>query len=133
MSPYQNYSSAPLDTLIIVAYTPTKSTKTAFNLYEDDGSSFLFKQNQFRWIKLSYEYTDHIAQTIVIQKPKGSFAGNVMQRAYKIKIINTTQPKMVYLSGHTFTNWSWNASTKELLINIKKQNVDNDIIVETKL
>ncbi len=133
MSPYQNYSSAPLDTLIIVAYTPTKSTKTAFNLYEDDGSSFLFKQNQFRWIKLSYEYTDHIAQTIVIQKPKESFAGNVMQRAYKIKIINTTQPKMVYLNGHTFTNWSWNASTKELLINIKKQNVDNDIIVETKL
>jgi len=133
MAPYRTYSGAPLDTLIIVAYTPTKSSKTAFNLYEDDGSSFLFEKNQFRWIKLSYEYSDHVAQTIVIHKPKGSFAGNVMKRAYCIKIVNTTSPKMVYINGQACVNWSWNASTKELSINIKKQDVDNDIIVEAKL
>jgi hypothetical protein len=69
----------------------------------------------------------------VIHKPKGNFAGNVMQRAYNIRIVNTTQPKMIYLNGHTFTNWSWNAATKVLSINIKKQDVDNDIIVEAKL
>lgn len=133
MSPYHNYSGAPLDTLLVYAYTPTKSKKTTFNLYEDDGTSFLFEKGQFRWVKLNYEYTYHVEQKIVIHKPEGNFAGNVMQRAYNIKIMNATQPKMVFLNGHTFTNWSWNASTKVLSINIKKQDVDNDIIVEAKL
>jgi alpha-glucosidase (family GH31 glycosyl hydrolase) len=133
MSPYRNYSGAPLDTLLIVAYTPTKSSKTTFNLYEDDGESFLFEQNQFRWVKLSYEYTNHIEQKIVIHKALGSFQGNVTQRVYKIQIVNTTKPKIVSINGHIFTNWSWDATTRLLSIDIHKQDVNADLIIEAKL
>jgi hypothetical protein len=63
----------------------------------------------------------------------GSFHGNVNQRAYKIQIVNTTKPKIVSINGHVFTNWSWDATTKVLSINISKRNVDTDVVIESKL
>jgi alpha-glucosidase (family GH31 glycosyl hydrolase) len=133
MAPYQDYSGAPLDTLLLYAYTPAKSQKSTFNLYEDDGETFLFEKHQFRWIKLSYEYTDHSGQKIVIGKPSGNFAGSVEKRAYKIYIVNTDKPQRLYVNGKTLANWSWDASQRVLTMNVDQQDVNSDVTIEAQL
>lgn len=127
MAPYRDYSGVPLDTLLIVAYTPSKSQKSTFNLYEDDGESFLFEKNQFRWVVLSYEYTEHVSQKIVIHRPQGGFPGDVQQRAYKIEVVNTEQPKDIFVNGRSLKNWNRNAANRKLSIDVDKQSVNADI------
>jgi len=133
MAPYHEYSGVPLDTLLIVAYTPAESRKSSFNLYEDDGESFLFEKEQYRWVALSYEYTDHVSQQIVIHKPVGDFQGSVQKRAYKIDIVNTSKPEVVLVNDKVFTNWHWNPVTKKMTLELEKQNVNIDIVIEVKI
>ena len=133
MAPYHEYSGVPLDTLLIVAYTPAESRKSSFNLYEDDGESFLFEKEQYRWVVLSYEYTDHVSQKIVIHKPMGDFHGSVQNRAYKIDIVNTGEPKAVQVNNKVFTNWQWDPVTKKMTLELEKQEVNTDIVIEVKI
>ncbi|MBB3187724.1 TIM-barrel domain-containing protein [Microbacter margulisiae] len=133
MSPYYSYSGVPLDTLLIYVYTPVKTGKTVFRLYEDDGISFSYKKGAYRWTNLDYIYTNKVSQEILIHPAKGNFKGSVKQRAYKIFVINTPHPKSLRLNGKPCTSWSWDAATKMLSIDIKQQDVHADLIVEANL
>ena len=133
IAPDHEYSGIPLDTLQIIAYTPTKSQQKTFNLYEDDGEDFLFEKSRFRWIALSYEYTVGISHKIVIRKPKSDFPGSVQNRANKTELVNTDEPKSVSVNNRIITHWHRDRTTRILTVDIDKQTVGADGMIEVKL
>jgi alpha-glucosidase (family GH31 glycosyl hydrolase) len=133
MAPYHEYSGVPLDTLSLVVYTPSGTQKSTFNLYEDDGESFKFEKDQYRWVTLSYEYINQDLQKIIIHKPTGDFQESVQNRAYTIDILNTSEPKIVHVNDSIFTNWHWNPANKKLTLELGKQNVKTDIMIDVKI
>jgi alpha-glucosidase (family GH31 glycosyl hydrolase) len=140
-APYEEYSGAPLDTLLLFVYTPLQNSHSNFRLYEDDGESFQYTNNAFRWIKLQYEYKKDSIQRIVVQKPIGSFKNNIETRAYQIQIVNTNKCKMVRVNGKYLSaikegvnnGWSWDAERKIITVTIAKRSVLSDLVIEAVL
>lgn len=142
IAPYQEYSGATMDSLIILAYSPAKSERNIFRLYEDDGESFLFQQNQYRWINLEYDYKIDQLQKIVIDKPEGSFKGEAAKRAYKIFIINTAKPKRLTIDGkeidyskgkNSGNSWSWDQESKVITVFVATRNIEDVVTIEAFL
>jgi len=139
LASYMDYSGAPLDTLIIMAFTPSESKQTAFGLYEDDGETFPAKTRQFRWINLRYEYSKDRYCKFIIDKPKGSYRQNKDKRTYLLKIINTSEPKLVRLDGkkieHTGNGnvWMWEPIKREIVVIINRRNINKSTVVEAEL
>lgn len=134
MASYREYSGAPLDTLIVLAYSPEESGSSSFRLYEDDGESFAFKQGQYRWINLTYQYTKDHSHTVVIGKPEGSFLGEDKERAFRIEMIHTAQPKRVMVNGKSLdTGWKWNPVKKATEIILDKRSLNEPITIEAVL
>jgi alpha-glucosidase (family GH31 glycosyl hydrolase) len=142
IAPYQDYSGASMDSLIILAYSPKESGENIFRLYEDDGESFLFQQNQYRWINLKYDYeTDHLHK-IVIDKSEGSFKGEEEKRAYKIFIINSAKPKRLTINGkeidysngkNSENNWIWDKKSKVITVVVGARNIDEVVTIDAYL
>ncbi|HEY4786632.1 MAG TPA: TIM-barrel domain-containing protein [Bacteroidales bacterium] len=134
IAPYREYSEAPLDTLIILAYSPVESGNTEFRLYEDDGESFAFRQNQYRWINIKYNYKKDRSHKIVIDKPEGSFKGEEKKRAYKIYVINSAKPKHLTMNGKALeNNWKWDPESKTTEVMIGTRDMDEPIIIKEEL
>jgi alpha-glucosidase (family GH31 glycosyl hydrolase) len=141
-APYREYSGAPLDTLIILAYSPSESSANNFRLYEDDGESFSFEQNQYRWINLEYTYEKDHTHKIVIGKPEGTFKGEIERRAYRISVINTSKPGRLILNGKEIqyligsksgNSWSWDPGTKIMSISLGEREVGEPVTIEAEL
>jgi alpha-glucosidase (family GH31 glycosyl hydrolase) len=140
IAPYTEYSGVPLDTLILLAFTPSEHVQNTFSLYEDDGESSSFQQGQYRWIDFQYEYKPGRNQKIVIQKSRGSFKGETNKRAYIISLVNTVKPKNIAIDGKQIDegniageHWIWDAGKKTAVIFVSKRNVANTLIIEGEL
>jgi alpha-glucosidase (family GH31 glycosyl hydrolase) len=133
MTPYREYGSAPIDTLCLVAYPPMENDTTIFRLYEDDGQSFDYRNNKFRWTTLTYEHIKDISHKVVVAVPKGSYDGSVTHRAYRLTIINSSQPKKVLIAGKPVSQWNWDVKTRSIIINVPQQKVTKLLTIEIEL
>lgn len=134
MASYREYSGAPLDTLIILAYSPAESGSSTFRLYEDDGESFAFQQGQYRWTNLTYRFIKGHSHEVIIGKPEGSYQGEDHERAFKIEMINTVQPRRVMVNGKPLdTGWKWNPVKKTTEIILGKTILNEPITIEAVL
>jgi alpha-glucosidase (family GH31 glycosyl hydrolase) len=140
IAPYTEYASAPMDTMLLHAYTPLKSGRSVFRLYEDDGESFAFEQNQFRQTNICYDYTKASCQKIILQPATGSFRGNIDRRAYAITVIHTSKPKYVAINGRRIAagassgdRWTWDAEHKNIRIVVATRSVHSATIITCRL
>ena len=140
IAPYTEYSSAKLDTLILLAYTPPKHSQKTFSMYEDDGESYSYQNGEYRWIKFDYEYEPGRYQKITIHKPEGSFKGETTERAYRISVINTSKPQKVMIGGKRIAEgktsneyWTWNDGKKVVIIFLSKRKINETLEIEGEM
>ncbi|HVN47757.1 MAG TPA: TIM-barrel domain-containing protein [Bacteroidota bacterium] len=130
MASYAEYSTAPLDTLVLLVYTSEKSGKNIFRLYEDDGESFAFQNGRYRWTEIRCEYQNNAVQKITIQKPEGMFPQSIDKRAYKICIIGAIKPTHVIVNGKKLSSWTWDSIKKSIYITVPTSRVDENLVIE---
>lgn len=62
----------------------------SFTLYDDEGINYNYEKGKFSEIELTY---NDAARTLSIGDMKGSFAGMVSQRLFRVILISTKTPR----------------------------------------
>lgn len=84
----QHISGSSLDTLILAIYTDGNAS---LDLYEDDGSTERYKEDQYSFTRFKYQRTgDHASLTVT----PGTYvyAGEPASRTYTIRIMDSNKP-----------------------------------------
>ena len=134
------YSNAePLDTVSVNIYG---SENGRFNLYEDDGVSLKYKDNQYSWTPMRYSTDTDGSHHVVIGPTKGSFDGQVQKRSYHLQIHSINKPQSVLVNGKNFReisfpnvsvgNWKWDAGTSTAVITLPEQKIREEIAIYLK-
>jgi alpha-glucosidase (family GH31 glycosyl hydrolase) len=112
--PSYNVSSIAIDTTVSGYRKPA-----VFNLYEDDGTTEAYKQNQGSFT--CFIYTQNGAKSGLMIQPDGKhYTGQPTERSYEIRIIKTDKPTGVMLNGNKMIeNKDWSYDTSSHLVNIK--------------
>jgi len=86
--PELQYSSEkPADTILLNVYT---GADASFNLYEDEGINYNYEKGAFSIIPIKY---NNLTKTLTIEDRKGSYAGMLNKRIFRINFISSTKPK----------------------------------------
>ncbi|HEX5277918.1 MAG TPA: TIM-barrel domain-containing protein [Fluviicoccus sp.] len=127
LAPYMDFSEQqPLDNLKLTVF-PGKDGE--FSLYEDDGSGLGYQQGAFA--RTRFAFSNRLMQLDI--STTGSFAKQVGQRAYQIKVVRVAQPAAVWLSGSalpplasppdgTTPGWFYDSGSQTLHIQTDKRN-----------
>lgn len=131
MQEYMEYiDQKPLNNLIIEFYQASKELKSTFNLYEDDGDSMEYTNNQFRWTEINYAFSESDGTTITINPTSGSFPNGVNERSYLLIVKHFKKtPTSIVVNGEKIDIENWVISDDELEISIPKIDVKTEIIV----
>jgi hypothetical protein len=112
----------------------TKATATvaegapgSFTLYEDDGTT----TNTAQSATTTITYADH---QVTVDPARGSFAGQVKQRAWTVEFQNAVAPTSVSINGHKATadEWKWDSATRTLTVTAPTQSVNQRLVVGYK-
>jgi len=130
MMDYMEYSDQkPLDHLTIEFYQPSKPMKNSFKLYEDDGKTLDYKNNQFRWTTINYLFSNK-GSKIVITPVDGSYDDEVVNRNYTLIVKHVkTRPNSVTLNNNKI-NWIYKDNT--VTFKTRRYSVNDKIRVEIK-
>jgi len=95
-----------------------------FTLYEDNGTTTNTAQSATTDIR----YADH---KVTIAPAKGTFSGQVRQRAWTIEFENAQQPTSVTVNGARVTadKWTWDSATHILTVKAPTQPVSQPLVV----
>src|SRR6476661_7347414 len=85
----QYTSEKPADTITLYVYTGKDG---AFNLYEDEGTNYNYEKGLFATIPITYK---EAGKTVTIGNRKGSFAGMLNKRIFRIVAVTPNQPKPI--------------------------------------
>ena len=135
--PMQEYleftDQKPLDNLIIEFYQASKDLKSSFNLYEDDGETMKYKDDEFRWTQIEYTYSDTKGTSIIIHPTNGSFKGEVIDRSYTlvVKQLKST-PKSIQINGQNLNSSKWSVKENIVTITTEKLNVGKKTSIHFK-
>jgi len=132
MEEYMEYTNQkPLNYLIVEFYQPTKAMKNSFSLYEDDGESLDYKDEQFRWTKIEYNFDVEKGTSIIINPVVGSYKNEVKDRSYQLVIKHLKLfPSTINLNGQQLPKENWKISNNELIINTSLYDVNKKVIIE---
>ena len=101
------YSDAkPLDTVILNVYG---SGSGHFDLYEDDGISFDYNKGKSAVTAMDHSTDAGGQQHLTIAPTRGTFSGQVSQRAFELRIFAKNRPASVSVDGHDVGAVSWDA------------------------
>ncbi|WP_158882304.1 TIM-barrel domain-containing protein [Rhodanobacter sp. L36] len=119
--PPSAYSDAkPLDRLILDVYG---NGKGHFDLYEDDGVSLAYANNAYTLTPMDVGPQPDGSHRLIIGAAKGTFDGQVQQRAYALRIHSSSKPRAVELDGRVFDHWSWDATQSIATLEIPQRTV----------
>ncbi|MGA2625362.1 MAG: TIM-barrel domain-containing protein [Bacteroidota bacterium] len=121
--PNRAYSDQkPLDTLVIDIYGSGSHT---FNLYEDDGRSLDYRSGKSAWTSVSLSTLRSGESQIVVSPTKGTFKGQVTQRAYTFVLHAMPQPRSMKLNGRSLGaerkgggSWSWDKNRSVAAVSV---------------
>jgi len=104
--------------------TVAEGAPGAFTLYEDNGTTTNTAQSATTDIR----YADH---KVTIAPAKGTFSGQVRQRAWTIEFENARQPTSVSVNGARVTadKWTWDSATHILTVKAPTQSVGQPLVV----
>ncbi len=107
----QYTSEKPADTITLFVYT---GKDASFNLYEDDGTTYNYEKGLFTNITINYK---EAKSKLTILERKGSFAGMLPDRAFKIVWVSKSDPKELQVENATGEIVNYNG--KEISISKK--------------
>src|SRR5262249_26832113 len=98
------------------------------SLYEDDGSSTDSSQSATSDIDYAEQGGNH---QLRIAPPVGSFAGQVMQRAWTVEFRNANAPQTVLVNGvgAQSAQWHYDASSRTLTVTVPNRSVEQATVV----
>ena len=136
LAPYMDFSDQkPLDNLKLSVFTGQDGE---FSLYEDDGAGNAYLQSNFSWTRFNF---NNGQKQLRIAAAQGQFNKQLTQRAYQLKVVNTSQPSMVAVAGaylppsttmpnEATPSWYYEAATKTLYIQTAKLNTQQQQLIE---
>ncbi len=126
MQPDMEFSGQkPIDPLILDIYP---GQNASFKLYEDDGTSLNYKNNQCAWTTIKLQMQSTRRMSLTIEAAKGVYKGQPKQRGYRLDLHLARQPKRVIVNGKP-TAYSWNSKTSLAQITIAKSSIRNEQLI----
>jgi len=117
------YSDAkPLDTVILNVYGTGSGH---FDLYEDDGISFDYDKGKSAVTALDHSTDAGGLQHLTIAPTKGTFSGQVSQRAFELHIFAKTQPTSVSVDGQDVGAVTWDADRSVATVTLPSHPIGN--------
>ena len=132
--PMQNYcdytDQKPLDDMTIEFYQGALNTYTSFDLYEDDGNTLNYQNNDFRNTKIEYQCTAKNTTHITIHPTKGLYKDNVTYRSYKLLVKHLKHlPQKVFLNNQLLAANQWEIHKNTLTISVPKTPITETVSV----
>ena len=103
--PTLRMTSSPLDKVVVRAFPGVDGATGSSSLYEDDGVTDGYQNNQFARTPIQYMNKGG-AIHIIIGPAVGRFAGQLASRAYRIELPGTTPARSVLVNGRPVTSAS---------------------------
>jgi len=99
-----------------------------YQLYEDDGETTDAHQSATTKIKYTTSGRNH---TLKVSPVKGTYAGQVAQREWKVAFSNATSPTTVSIDGKKVSadNWTWSSSTRIVTVTVSSRSVNTQLVV----
>jgi alpha-glucosidase (family GH31 glycosyl hydrolase) len=112
----------PLDLLLVDIFGAASGK---FTMYEDDGRTLGYTEGQYATTTISHTPTKNGSATVIIGPVKGSFQGQVAQRAYTVRIRDAAQPRTVQVNNLPLSKekWSWEKDSAMITISIDKRSI----------
>jgi alpha-glucosidase (family GH31 glycosyl hydrolase) len=117
----------PLDHVIVNVYG---SGKGSFDLYEDDGISLAYAQRQYSLTPMTDAPAGEDLHRIVIGPTRGSFAGQVQQRSYELRLHGIGKPASISVDGSPVGRWSWRADDATATIAVPSHSIRDRLVIE---
>ncbi len=102
-------------------------TNSEYLLYEDDGETNDYQEDSFTLIKFISKI-DNKRWNLEIEKPKGSYIGQVKKRKYNIMALTENKPKKILVNGVENKSWIYNIDENKLTIEVLTYYKENTLI-----
>jgi alpha-glucosidase (family GH31 glycosyl hydrolase) len=116
----------PLGKVILNVYGAGKGR---FDLYEDDGISLDYS-GQHAITPMTYATSGDGIHRLVVGAVDGSFAQQVQQRAYEVRIHSGERPRSVSVNGKSIEHWTWQDGEATAIVAVPTQSVHDKLVVE---
>ncbi len=120
MQPDMEFSSQkPIDPLILDIYPGQNGS---FKLYEDDGTSLHYKNNQCSWTSIKMQMQSLNSLSITVAPASGTYKAQPKQRGYRLDMHLVKQPKRVTVNGK-LASCKWDDKTSLAVVSIGKSSI----------
>lgn len=139
MQPKMNRSGEkPVDPLILKVFPGTSGSA---RLYEDEGNSLGYKQDQFAWTAIT-QRTDGRKTSIEIAPAQGTYPNMPDARGYELQLVQTFPPESVAVNGVTVPydargtqalGWRYDGANLTTIITLPKTSIRSEIKVDVQI
>ena len=111
-------SAGPQDQLTLSVWPGADGT---FDLYEDDGQSLSYRTGSYARTPLRTATDGAGCVSVTIGAAEGSFAGQLANRSWTVRLVGVDAPAVVRLGGQNVSGWSYDATSRQLSISTGAQ------------
>lgn len=122
------HADEPLDTVMLSVYCGANGT---FNLYEDDGSTDNYRDNEFSFTTLNFTQSKK-GMELSITSDGRHFEGQLKERVWEINFINCTEPKSVLVNGKATLKSNYNKQSSVASVLLPPTNTAESILITIK-
>lgn len=136
MAPPMDFSDQrPLDSLTLEVYAGKPGS---FRLYEDDGTSLDYRNQQYSWTEFRYNPSPDGNHELTIGPAQGRYAGQPRTRRYTIRIHGLLKPSAVRLEDTVLSaidvpgsanSWTWDEQSRMTTISLASRSVESPVTV----
>lgn len=118
--------TAPLSAATV---TVAEGANGSTTLYEDDGTTTDLTQSATTTVRYQLAGRQH---RVTIERPQGTFDGQVAKRAWTVTYANATAPTTVTVNGVKVTaaSWTYSNASHRLTVRVPAQTVTRDVVVQ---
>jgi alpha-glucosidase (family GH31 glycosyl hydrolase) len=133
-TPKLRMTGSVIDTLILTVYpdynlieAPHSNSiysgnyRAGFTMYEDEGSNEYYRKDICSFTQYTYR-EDSIGKKFIIQPDGKTFPGQVTERSYEIRIIQSRKPASITMNGKT-PDWSYDDNSRVTTIKTAKEKI----------
>ena len=121
------YSDAkPLDPLIVNVYGAGDGR---FELYEDDGHSLGYASGQYALTPITHASEANGRQRLVIGPAHGRYPGQLMARAYELRLHAAARPADILVDDRKADGWTWDERSSTAVLRVHSRSVRDTLTV----
>jgi alpha-glucosidase (family GH31 glycosyl hydrolase) len=132
-TPKLRITGSVLDTLILTVYPECNelhashcNRRADFNLYEDQGNNEDYRKNICSFTQFRYREGKD-GWTVEILPDGKIYPGQVTERSYEIRIVDSEKPKQVMMNGKSL-DWSYDDKSRVTIIKTPKEKISAALI-----